>query len=237
MNCLLTDTKQTAGWGGRAGKNPLPFRPWSWFVRQKGGARASLGLHGEGKHPSQDGAALAGHGLPTAWPSGGGRVPGLQEVPEGGFQGPQLLSCKRFCSDGESAAAGQLRDGGGQQGTGRQHLDGQVPAESVHIHLLHSCPAGSFRLVLGSLSRVPQSDKLKVEPPLEGHCGRQAGSHSGQGEPGRSAHSPPAPPPPLPQLQSSQGKGGPRGGSSRRPGLLWELQPCRLTNIGAESWG
>lgn len=205
----MTDTKQTAGWGGRAEKSPLPFQPWSCFVRLKGRARASLGLHGEGKHSSQDRAGLAGHGLPTAWPSGDGRVPGLQEVSEGGLQGPQLLSCKCFCSDGERAAAGQLRDRGGQQGTGRQHLDGQVPAESVHIHLLHSCPAGSFRLVLGShgrLSPVPQSDKLKVKPPLEGHCGRQAGRQAFRARGARQvcSQSPCPPPPPLPQLQSSQ---------------------------------
>lgn len=49
-------------------------------------------------------------------------------------------------SDGDGVGAGELRDVGGQDGVGGEDFDGQVPAESVHLDLLHPGPGDGLRL-------------------------------------------------------------------------------------------
>lgn len=43
-------------------------------------------------------------------------------------------------SDGDGVGAGELRYIGSQDGVGGKDFDGQIPAESVHFHLLYPSP-------------------------------------------------------------------------------------------------
>lgn len=86
---------------------------------------------------------------------------------------PALLT-----SDGDGVSAGELRYVGSQDRIGWKNFDGQVPAESVYFHLLHPSPGDGLRLAptnQASPCRLPRGHKLKVQPPLQGHCGQEGG--------------------------------------------------------------
>lgn len=72
----------------------------------------------------------------------------------------------------------------GRQGrVGGQDFDGQVPAERIHVHMLGAAPHGDLRLVLqhrGGFQRLSGGDELKVQAPLQVHCGEIKGQASEQ---------------------------------------------------------
>lgn len=88
---------------------------------------------------------------------------------------PFLIWREHKLSHSNTNAVGPREVGhvGRQSRVGGQDFDRQIPAEGIHVYVVHPGPNCDLRLVLqncGRFHRLPGSDEFKVQAPPQGRC-------------------------------------------------------------------